>query len=173
MKGEVPNEIKDTYKKLGLGENEIKTLSGVNEQFDSNVVYHSMIEELKSKNVIFCSIDEAIKKHSSLVKKYFGKLVKNDDNIFAALNSCVFSGGSFLYVPENVVLDKPLTSYFRINTKDVGQFERTLIIMRKGSKAHYMEGCTAPIFSSNNLHAAVVEIFIDEGATLKYSTIQN
>jgi len=169
----VPKEILDTYEKLGINEKEKKLLSGLNEQFDSETVLHKQHNELTKKGVIFCSIDEAIKKYPNLVKQYFGKLVKNDDNMFSALNSCVFSGGSFLYVPEGVHIDKPLTSYFRINTKSVGQFERTLIIMEKNSSAHYMEGCTAPIFSSQNLHAAVVEIFIKESATLRYTTIQN
>jgi Fe-S cluster assembly protein SufB len=123
--------------------------------------------------VIFCSIDEAIKKHSKIVKKYFAKLVCNNDNKYAALNSCVWSGGSFLYVPKNVKIDKPLQSYFRINTKSVGQFERTLIIIEENSEATYMEGCTAPIYDKNNLHAAVVEVFVNKNARFRYSTIQN
>jgi len=169
----VPKEILDTYEKLGINEKEKKLLSGLNEQFDSETILHEQQNELNKSGVIFCSIDEAIKKYPNIVKKYFGKLVKNDDNMFSALNSCVFSGGSFLYVPEGVHINKPLTSYFRINTKSVGQFERTLIVMEKNSSAHYMEGCTAPIFSSQNLHAAVVEIFVKENASLRYTTIQN
>ena len=132
-----------------------------------------MIKELDDKKVIFTSIDEAIKKYPELVKKYFGKLVSNKDNKFSALNSCVFSGGSFIYIPKNTKLDRPLQSYFRINSRDMGQFERTLIIVDDNSSLHYIEGCTAPTYSSSSLHAAVVEIFVGKGSKCRYSTIQN
>jgi Fe-S cluster assembly protein SufB len=132
-----------------------------------------MIKELNDKKVIFTSIDDAIKKYPNLVKKYFGKLVSNSDNKFSALNGCVFSGGSFIYVPKNTTLNRPLQSYFRINSKDMGQFERTLIIVDDNSSLHYIEGCTAPTYSSSSLHAAVVEIFVGKNAKCRYSTIQN
>ena len=170
---EVPENIKDTFKKLNVSENHAKVLSGVNDQYDSESVYHSLETELKQKNVVFSNIETAIKEHPELVKKYFGKLVPFTDNKYAALNTAVWSGGSFLYVPKNTKLDKPLQSYFRINTKSVGQFERTLIIIDDGATAHYVEGCTAPIYDKNNLHAAVVEVFVGKNAKFRYSTIQN
>ena len=169
----VPKKIKDVFKKLNVQENEAKYFSGVNDQFDSETVYHKLHEELMSKNVIFTNIETAIKKYPELVKKYFGKLVPASDNKFAALNTAVWSGGSFLYVPKNTKLSQPLQSYFRINTKSVGQFERTLIIVDDGAYVHYNEGCTAPIYDKNNLHAAVVEVYVGKNAHCIYSTIQN
>ncbi|MDR2828992.1 MAG: Fe-S cluster assembly protein SufB [Mycoplasmataceae bacterium] len=171
--GEVPTNIKEAFKKLGVPEAEAKILSGVNEQFDSKHVFNELEKELEKKGVIFCGLDEAYAKHPSLIKKYLGTLVSSVDNKFAALNSSVWSGGSFLFVPKNVKIDKPLQAYFRINTKSSGQFERTLIILEENSEAHYMEGCTAPIYSKNNLHAAVVEVFVGKNSKFKYSTIQN
>lgn len=170
---EIPNEIKNTFKLIGVPEMEAKVISGVNEQFDSTPVYHDLEKELKQKGVIFCSIEEGYKNHKPIFKKYFSKLVPPTDNKYAALNSAVWSGGSFLYVPKNVKIEKPLQAYFRINTKSVGQFERTLIIIEENSEVHYIEGCSAPIYDKNNLHAAVVEVFVKENAKFKYSTIQN
>lgn len=170
---EIPDNVKNTFKKLNISDEHAKVLSGVNDQYDSENVYHSLEKELQEKHVIFSNIETAIKEHPELVKKYFGKLVPMTDNKYAALNTAVWSGGSFLYVPKNVKLDKPLQSYFRINTKSVGQFERTLIIIDEGATAHYVEGCTAPIYDKNNLHAAVVEVFVEKNAKFRYSTIQN
>ncbi|MDR0753048.1 MAG: Fe-S cluster assembly protein SufB [Mycoplasmataceae bacterium] len=169
----IPDEIKETFNKLGIDEKEQQILSGINEQFDSQTVFHELIKEIKQKKIIFCGFDEAIQKHGEIVKKYLGKLVNSSDNKYAALNSCVCSGGSFLYVPKNTILDKPLQSYFRINTKSLGQFERTLIIIEEGCQVHYIEGCTAPVYDKNNLHAAVVEVFINQNSKFRYSTIQN
>ena len=169
----VPENIKDTFEKIGIPEAERKYLAGVSTQFESEVVYHKNLEELESKGVIFCDTDTALKKHPELFKKYFSKVVPYTDNKYAALNSAVWSGGSFIYVPKDVVLEKPLQSYFRINSERMGQFERTLIIVDKGAKVHYVEGCTAPIYSNDSLHAAVVEIYIEDGASCRYSTIQN
>lgn len=170
---EVPEKIKKQFQKLNILENEAKYFSGVNNQYDSDTVYHQLKYELKSKNVIFTNIETAIDKYPNLVKKYFGKLVPFSDNKYAALNTAVWSGGTFLYVPKGVKLDQPLSAYFRINTKSVGQFERTLIIVDDNAYVHYNEGCTAPIYDKNNLHAAVVEIFIGKNAHCRYSTIQN
>ena len=170
---EVPEKIKKQFEELNVPENEAKYFSGVNNQYDSDTVYHRLKDELKKKKVIFTNIETAITEHSSLVKKYFGKLVPFSDNKYAALNTAVWSGGTFLYVPKGVKLDQPLSAYFRINTKSVGQFERTLIIVDDGAYVHYNEGCTAPIYDKNNLHAAVVEIFIGKNAHCRYSTIQN
>lgn len=170
---EVPEKIKNQFQKLNILENEAKYFSGVNNQYDSDTVYHQLKYELKSKNVIFTNIETAIDKYPNLVKKYFGKLVPFSDNKYAALNTAVWSGGTFLYVPKGVKLDQPLSAYFRINTKSVGQFERTLIIVDDNAYVHYNEGCTAPIYDKNNLHAAVVEIFIGKNAHCRYSTIQN
>ena len=142
-------------------------------QYDSETIYHKLKTELDDKHVIFTNIETAIKEYPELVKKYFGKLVPFSDNKYAALNTAVWSGGSFIYVPKNVKLDKPLQAYFRINTKSVGQFERTLIIVDDGAYLHYNEGCTAPIYDKNNLHAAVVEVFVGKNAHCRYSTIQN
>ena len=170
---EVPEKIKKQFEELNVPENEAKYFSGVNNQYDSDTVYHRLKDELKKKKVIFTNIETAITEHSSLVKKYFGKLVPFSDNKYAALNTAVWSGGTFLYVPKGVKLDQPLSAYFRINTKSVGQFERTLIIVDDSAYVHYNEGCTAPIYDKNNLHAAVVEIFIGKNAHCRYSTIQN
>lgn len=170
---EIPEKIKKQFEELNVPENEAKYFSGVNNQYDSDTVYHQLKDELKKKKVIFTNIETAITEHPSLVKKYFGKLVPFSDNKYAALNTAVWSGGTFLYVPKGVKLDQPLSAYFRINTKSVGQFERTLIIVDDGAYVHYNEGCTAPIYDKNNLHAAVVEIFIGKNAHCRYSTIQN
>lgn len=170
---EIPNDVKETFKKLNIPTLEAKIISGINEQYDSSSIYHEIEEELKSKNVIFCSMDDAILQHEDLVKEYFSKLVPIIDNKYAALNTAVWSGGSFLYIPKGVKIEKPLQAYFRINSKSVGQFERTLIIVEEDSEAHYIEGCTAPVYDKNNLHAAVVEIFIKKSSKLRYSTIQN
>lgn len=168
----VDEKIQDEFLPLGVIESSSK-LGGMGIQYESEVIYHNMLKELESKNVIFTSIDEAIKKYPDLVKKYFGKLVSNSDNKFAALNSCVFSGGSFIYIPKNTTLDRPLQSYFRINSRQMGQFERTLIIVDDNSSLHYIEGCTAPTYSESSLHAAVVEIFVGKNSKCRYSTIQN
>ena len=170
---EIPDEIKTTFEKLKVPEHEAKYFSGVNSQYDSETIYHKLKTELDGKHVIFTNIETAIKEYPELVKKYFGKLVPFSDNKYAALNTAVWSGGSFIYVPKNVKLDKPLQAYFRINTKSVGQFERTLIIVDDGAYLHYNEGCTAPIYDKNNLHAAVVEVFVGKNAHCRYSTIQN
>lgn len=170
---DVPKDIKNTFKKLNIPQNEAKYFSGSHDQYDSQTVYSQLVQELKDKNVIFTNIETAIEKYPELVKKYFGKLVLPNDNKYAALNTAVWSGGSFVYIPKGVKLDKPLQAYFRINTKSVGQFERTLIIVDEGAYVHYNEGCTAPIYDKNNLHAAVVEIFVHKNAHCRYSTIQN
>ena len=170
---EVPKTIKNTFKKLGIPEAEQKYLSGAATQYESEMVYHNMLEEVKEKGVIFLSTDMALKLYPDLFKKYFGTVVNVNDNKFSALNSAVWSGGSFIYVPKNVHLDKPLQSYFRINNEKTGQFERTLIIVDEGADVHYVEGCTAPLYSSESLHAAVVEIIVHKNASCRYSTIQN
>lgn len=170
---EVPETIKNTFKKLGIPEAEQKYLSGAATQYESEMVYHNMLEEVKEKGVIFLSTDMALKLYPELFKKYFGTVVNVNDNKFSALNSAVWSGGSFIYVPKNVHLDKPLQSYFRINNEKTGQFERTLIIVDEGADVHYVEGCTAPLYSSESLHAAVVEIIVHKNASCRYSTIQN
>ena len=149
--------IVDELDDLGVLESE-KHLGGMGVQYESEVIYHNMLEEIEKKKVIFTSIEEAMKKYPELIKKYFGKIVSRDENKFAALNSAVFSGGSFIYIPKNTTLDRPLQSYFRINSKNMGQFERTLIIVDDNSSLHYVEGCTAPTYSESSLHAAVVEI---------------
>ena len=170
---DVPEDIKRTFDRLGIPEAEQKFLGGVGAQYESEVVYHSLRKDLEKKGVIFLDTDTALKEHPELFKKYFGTVVPPGDNKFAALNSAVWSGGSFIYVPEGVHVDIPLQAYFRINAKNMGQFERTLIIADKGSYVHYMEGCTAPIYSTDSLHAAVVEIIVHEGARVRYSTVQN
>lgn len=157
---------------LGVIESE-KKLGGMGVQYESEVIYHNMIKELEEKNVIFTSIEDAMIKYPDLVKKYFGKIVKNDENKFAALNGAVFSGGSFIYVPKNTFLDRPLQSYFRINSRNMGQFERSLIIVDDNSELHYIEGCTAPTYSESSLHAAVVEIYVGKNSKCRYSTVQN
>ena len=168
----VDSKIKEEFKPLGVIESECN-LDGIGIQYESEVIYHNMLKELEEKKIIFTSIDDAIKRYPDLVKKYFGKLVPSTDNKFAALNSCVFSGGSFIYIPKNTTLDRPLQSYFRINSKRMGQFERTLIIVDDNSSVHYIEGCTAPSYSESSLHAAVVEIFVGKNSKCRYSTIQN
>ena len=170
---DVPETIKNTFNKLGIPESEKKFLAGVTTQYESEAVYHNMLEEVVEKGVIFLDTDSAIKMYPDLVKEYLGKIVPYTDNKFAALNSAVFSGGSFIYVPPGVTLDKPLQSYFRINSEQMGQFERTLIIVDKGANLHYVEGCTAPIYKKDSLHAAVVEIYVHEDAKCRYSTVQN
>ena len=169
----VDKEVKDVFEDIGLLEAEKKYLDGVGAQFDSVAVYHNMIKELEDKNVIFCDTDTALRKYPHIFKKYFNKLVKYDENKYTALNGAVWSGGSFIYVPPHTKVERPLQSYFRINSKNMGQFERTLIIVGEGSELHYMEGCTAPTYSSDSLHAAVVEIFVEKGAKCRYTTIQN
>lgn len=169
----VDKDIKNTFDEVGLIDAEKKYLAGVGAQFDSNAVYHNMIKELEEKNVIFCDTDTALKKYPDIFKKYFNKLVKYDENKYTALNGAVWSGGSFIYVPPHTKLDRPLQSYFRINTKNMGQFERTLIIVDDYSDLHYMEGCTAPTYTSDSLHAAAVEIYVGKHAKCRYTTIQN
>ena len=170
---DVPKKIKKQFDELGVPEREAKYFSGVNNQYDSETIHHQLKKELDDKHVIFTNIETALLKYPNLVKKYFGKLVPFTDNKYAALNTAVWSGGTFLYVPKGVKIDKPLSAYFRINTKSVGQFERTLIIVDDNAYVHYNEGCTAPIYDKNNLHAAVVEIFVGKNAYCRYSTIQN
>ncbi len=170
---DVPEDIKNTFEKLGIPEAEAKFLSGVSTQYDSEVVYENMIAEVEEKGIIFMDTDRALKEHPELFKMYFSKLVPPSDNKFAALNSAVWSGGTFIYIPKGVKLEMPLQAYFRINTQNMGQFERTLIIVDEGADIHYVEGCTAPNYSTNSLHAAVVEIFIHDNAKCRYSTIQN
>ena len=170
---DVPEAIKDTFDKIGIPEAERKFLAGVSTQFESEVVYHSTIEELSRLGVIFCDTDTALREHPELVKEYFGTVVPYNDNKYAALNSAVWSGGSFIYVPKGVKLEKPLQSYFRINSEQMGQFERTLIIVDEGASVHYVEGCTAPIYSKDSLHAAIVEIIVKDNGYCRYSTIQN
>lgn len=170
---EVPETIKATFDKLGIPEAEQKFLSGVHTQYESEVVYGNMLKEVEEKGVIFLDTDSALREYPELFKKYFGKIVPYTDNKFAALNSAVWSGGSFIYVPKGVKLDKPLQSYFRINTERMGQFERTLIIVDEGADVHYVEGCTAPSYSKDSLHAAVVEIFVHKDGKCRYSTVQN
>lgn len=170
---EVPETIKDTFDRLGIPEAEAKYLAGVSTQYESEVVYHNMLEEVQKKGVIFLDTDTALREHPDLVKKYFGTLVPYSDNKYAALNTAVWSGGSFIYVPKGVKLEKPLQSYFRINSMQMGQFERTLIIVDEGADVHYVEGCTAPVYSKDSLHAAIVEIFVHRNARCRYSTVQN
>lgn len=170
---DVPDTIKETFEKLGIPEAERKFLAGVATQYDSEVVYASMISEFKEKGVIFSSTDEALKEHPETFKKYFNTVVKYTDNKYTALNGAVWSGGSFIYVPKGVELDKPLQSYFRLNAAKMGQFERTLIIVDEGASVHYVEGCTAPVYSEDSLHAAVVEIIVHKDAKCRYTTIQN
>jgi Fe-S cluster assembly protein SufB len=170
---DVPADMKRTFDKLGIPEAEQKFLSGVGAQYDSEVVYHKIQEKLEKLGVIFLSCDHGLKEHEALFKQYFGTVIPSTDNKFAALNSAVWSGGSFIYVPKGVHVDVPLQAYFRINTKDMGQFERTLIIVDEGAYVHYVEGCTAPTYSSDSLHSAVVEIIVKKGGRCRYTTIQN
>ena len=170
---DVPADMKRTFDKLGIPEAEQKFLSGVGAQYDSEVVYHKIQEKLEKQGVLFLSCDHGLKEHEELFKQYFGTVIPSNDNKFAALNSAVWSGGSFIYVPKGVHVDVPLQAYFRINTKNMGQFERTLIIVDEGAYVHYVEGCTAPTYSSDSLHSAVVEIIVKPGGRCRYTTIQN
>ena len=168
----VMKPIKSELDKLGVLESE-QYMAGMGVQYESEVIYHNMLKELTDKKVIFTSIDNAIKEYPDLVKKYFGKIIKNTDNLYVALNGSVFSGGSFIYIPSHTKLDRPLQSYFRINSKGMGQFERTLIIVDDDSELHYIEGCTAPTYATSSLHAAVVEIYVGKNSKCRYTTIQN
>jgi len=170
---DVPDSIKKTFDRLGIPEAERKFLSGVGAQYDSEVVYHSLKEDLSRQGVIFTDPETAVREHPELVRKYFGTVIPYLDNKFAALNSAVWSGGSFVYVPKGVRVDIPLQAYFRINSKSFGQFERTLIIADEGSFVHYIEGCTAPVYATESLHSAVVEIIALPGSRVRYTTIQN
>lgn len=165
--------IRDTFDKVGLIDAEKKYLDGTHAQYESEVIYDNMIQELKEKNVIFCSTDEALQKHPEIFKKYFNTLVKYNENKYTALNGAVWSGGTFIYIPPHTTIDRPLQSYFRIDTKNMGQFERTLIIVDDDSHVHYMEGCTATYHLADSLHAAVVEIFVGKNSSCRYTTIQN
>ena len=171
---DLPADIKNTYDKLGIPEAEkARLVSGVAAQYESEVVYHKINEELEKQGVIFLDTDTALKEHPELFREYFGTVIPVGDNKFAALNTSVWSGGSFIYVPKGVHVDIPLQAYFRINTENMGQFERTLIIVDEDAYVHYVEGCTAPIYSSDSLHSAVVEIIVKKGARCRYTTIQN
>jgi Fe-S cluster assembly protein SufB len=170
---DVPDAIKKTFDRLGIPEAEKKHLSGVGAQYESEVVYHSLEKHLQGKGVIFCDTDTALREHPELFREYFSTIVPPGDNKFSALNSAVWSGGSFIYVPKGVHVDLPLQAYFRINAERMGQFERTLIIADEGSSVHYVEGCSAPMYSTDSLHSAVVEIVVKAGAHVVYTTIQN
>jgi len=170
---DVPEDIKKTFDRLGIPEAERKFLAGVGAQYDSEVVYHSAREELEKIGVLFLDTDTALKEHPELFREYFGTVIPSLDNKFAALNSAVWSGGSFIYVPPGVKVDYPLQAYFRINTESMGQFERTLIVVDEGAEVHYVEGCTAPTYSSESLHSAVVEIICKPHSRVRYTTIQN
>ena len=165
--------IRNEFNSLGVIDAEKKYLDGIGAQYDSEVIYHNMIKELEKKNVIFLDMDSALKQHPDIFKKYFNNLVKYDENKFTALNGCVWSGGTFIYIPKNTKLDRPLQSYFRINSKNMGQFERTLIIVDDNIELYYIEGCTAPTYTEDALHAAVVEIYVGKNAKCRYTTIQN
>ncbi len=170
---DIPEEIKRTFDRLGIPEAEQKYLQGVTAQYESEVVYHSIRKDLESKGVYFTDMDSGLREHPEIVREYFGTIIPYSDNKFAALNSAVWSGGSFVYVPKGVHIEMPLQAYFRINTQNMGQFERTLIIVEEGAYVHYVEGCTAPIYSSDSLHSAVVEIMVKDGGRCRYTTIQN
>jgi Fe-S cluster assembly protein SufB len=170
---ELPPDIKATYDRLGVPEAERKFLAGVSAQYESEVVYHSLHENLTKQGVIFTDTDSALRDHPELFKEYFGTVIPPADNKFAALNTAVWSGGSFIYVPKGVRVEIPLQAYFRINAENMGQFERTLIICDEDSFVHYIEGCTAPIYTTDSLHSAVVEIIVKKGARCRYTTIQN
>ncbi len=170
---DVPEYIKKTFDRLGIPEAEKKFLGGVSAQYESEVVYHSMRDDLKKQGVIFLDMDSGLREHEEVVQKYFGTVIPSTDNKFAALNTSVWSGGSFIYVPPGLDVKVPLQAYFRINAENMGQFERTLIIVDKGSRVHYIEGCTAPVYSTNSLHSAVVELIALEDAYIRYTTIQN
>ena len=170
---ELPEDIRGTWDKLGLPEAEQKYLGGVSAQYESEVVYHKIKDELDQLGVLFTDMDSAVREHPDLVREYFGTVIPPNDNKFASLNSAVWSGGSFIYVPPGVHVDIPLQAYFRINAENMGQFERTLIIVDEGAYVHYVEGCTAPIYSSDSLHSAVVEIIVKPRGRCRYTTIQN
>ena len=170
---DVPEEVKNTFEKLGIPEAERKYLAGVTTQYESEAVYHNMLDEVREKGVLFFDIDSALKEYPELFKKYFATIVPASDNKLAALNSAVWSGGSFIYVPPGVKLEKPLQSYFRINSESMGQFERSIIIVDDGAECSYVEGCTAPQYSKDSMHAAVVEVFVGKGAKCRYSSVQN
>ncbi|MDP6077624.1 MAG: Fe-S cluster assembly protein SufB, partial [Acidimicrobiales bacterium] len=170
---DVPEAIKNTYEKLGIPEAERKYLAGVTAQYESEVVYHRNREDLEAQGVIFCDMDTALREHPEIVKAWFGRVIPPNDNKFSALNSAVWSGGSFIYVPPGVKVEMPLQAYFRINAENMGQFERTLIIADEGSEVHYIEGCSAPVYTTDSLHSAVVEIVVRASARVTYTTIQN
>jgi Fe-S cluster assembly protein SufB len=170
---DVPETIKNTFDKLGIPEAEQKFLAGVGAQYESEMVYHSIQEHLAALGVIFLSIEQGLQQHPDLFREYFGTVVPIEDNKFAALNSAVWSGGSFVYVPKGVKVDLPLQAYFRLNVANIGQFERSLIIVDEGAQVHYVEGCTAPQYSTNSFHSGVIEIIVNKGARMRYSTIQN
>ena len=170
---EVPEEVKNTFEKLGIPEAERKYLAGVTTQYESEAVYHNMLDEVQEKGVIFLDIDSALKEYPDIFKKYFATIVPVTDNKLAALNSAVWSGGSFIYVPKGVKLEKPLQSYFRINSESMGQFERSIIIVDDDAECSYVEGCTAPQYSKDSMHAAVVEVFVGKNAKCRYSSVQN
>lgn len=170
---DVPEDVKNTFDKLGIPEAEKKFLAGVGAQYESEVVYHNLREDLEKQGVIFLDTDTALKEQPEIFRKYFGRIIPPEDNKFAALNSAVWSGGSFIYVPPGIKVDMPLQAYFRINAENIGQFERTLIIVDEGAEVHYIEGCTAPVYSSESLHSAVVELVAMKDAKLRYTTIQN
>src|SRR3989338_5593959 len=170
---EVPDRIKNTFDKLGIPEAEQKYLAGVGSQYDSENVYHNLRKNLEKQGVIFSDVETAVQKYPELVQAHFATVVPPGDNKFAALNSACWSGGSFIYVPPGVRVEQPLQTYFRINAKNMGQFERTLIIVDEGAFVHYLEGCSAPIYASSSLHTAVVEIIVKRGARVRYTTVQN
>src|ERR687894_2502247 len=170
---DVPDDIKNTFEKLGIPQAERESLAGVGAQYESEVVYHSLKKELEEQGVIFLDMDSGLREHEDIVEEYFGTIIPPDDNKFAALNSAVWSGGSFVYIPPGVSVDIPLQAYFRINTENMGQFERTLIVADEDSYVHYVEGCTAPTYSSDSLHSAVVELLAKPGSRIRYTTVQN
>jgi Fe-S cluster assembly protein SufB len=170
---DVPDTIKNTFDKLGIPEAEQKFLAGVGAQYESEMVYHSVLEHLEEQGVIFLSIEDGLRKHPDLFREYFGTVIPHTDNKFAALNSAVWSGGSFVYVPPGVKVELPLQAYFRLNVANIGQFERTLIIVDEGAQVHYVEGCTAPTYTTDSFHSGVIEIIVKKGARSRYSTIQN
>src|ERR1700726_4157650 len=170
---DLPDAIKNTYEKLGIPEAERKYLAGVTAQYESEVVFHRNREDLERLGVLFCDMDTAVREYPEIVRKWFGTLIPPNDNKFAALNSAVWSGGSFIYVPPGIKVDMPLQAYFRINAENMGQFERTLIIADEGSQVHYIEGCSAPVYTTDSLHSAVVELVALQGARITYTTIQN
>ena len=170
---DVPETIKNTFERLGIPEAERKFLAGVGAQYESEVIYHSLKKELEDQGILFLDTDQALLQHEDIFREYFGTIIPSADNKFAALNSAVWSGGSFIYVPPGVRIEQPLQAYFRINAENMGQFERTLIIVDEGAYVHYVEGCTAPTYSSDSLHSAVVEILVKKGGRCRYTTIQN